>query len=276
MKLNSPIFAILLLSASTAAAQPGGEVGPPPTGPASPMPPSPPPAPSDSVERGVLEDANSGRTWLAPTALTAPAGTFSFSDWQLFWVGAGYSPTDKLSLSASTMIPLTSDFPIIIFATGKLQLLDAGRLKVAGHAGFLFFNLNESDVDGDETFTAASLGGVATYCLDDDCHSVLNGFIAGGFALEYAADQTSVPFGVSAAYIQRLTRMVKLILEVDSGFVAGEFDAAADGFLGWYGVRFTSKNIGVDLGLVKLFCDGCDSEFLPLGYPVVNFTYRSL
>jgi hypothetical protein len=46
------------------------------------------------------------------------------------------------------------------------------------------------------------------------------------------------------------------------------------GTLAWYGARFTSKNIGVDLGFVKNVCNDCSDE-MPMGFPFVSFSYRN-
>ncbi len=266
MKLNYALFALLVLSSSTAAAQPGTEAGPPP-----PPGPAPAPAPPGNIDLGVIEDANSGRMFFAPTALTPPAGTFSFQDWWVLFAGVGYSPSDNVALSVSTLVPVVTDMPVVILGSAKVKLVDSGPLKVAGHASVLY--LQESVSDSNDNFSTATLGGVATYCLDPDCHSMVNGYLAGGFALE-DVDQSVVPFVASIGLVQRLSRRVKLVLEADTAFVLGEETDSADGFLGCAGVRFTSKNIGVDFGVVRpIPCDGCDQL---IAVPMLNFTYRSL
>src|SRR5213596_3632447 len=65
---------------------------PPPTAPM--QPPQPPPAEESHVDKGILEDANAGRSWISPTALTEPAGTWTFSDFELLLASLQYSPTD--------------------------------------------------------------------------------------------------------------------------------------------------------------------------------------
>lgn len=201
-----------------------------------------------------------------PTALTEPAGTWSFSDYELFLVGLAYSPTDQLSISATTLLPITEDVPLVLLVNGKLQVIRSGRVRGAVQAA-----ITTVREDGDGA-TAAVLGGVLTLCIDADCHSHFSGYLAAGFAHE---DQSAVPFLVAGSLAYRLGKYVKVVLEADSGFIAGEIDVAADGFLGWYGVRFTSSIIGVDLGFAKPICEDCDIG-LPMGFPFVSFTYRSL
>ena len=205
-----------------------------------------------------------------PTALTAPAGTWSFTDYELLAVGVGYSPTDQLALSAVTLLPLTKDFPLVLFATAKYQLARAGRVRIAVQGALL--HVRDSSGDSSDSFTAGNLGAAATYCIDLECHSHVTGYLGAAFAYD---NQSSVPFfgGVSLAY--RVAGHVKLLVEADSGFVAGELSAAADGFLLSYGVRFTSKNIGVDLALVKPIYDGSGDDELLLGVPFISFTYRN-
>lgn len=238
---------------------------PPPPMPMQPPPP-PPPAPT-TVDQGTLEDANAGRNWLAPTALMDPKGTWSFSDFELFVVGASYAPTDTLSLSAATLIPITSDQPFVGLFSAKLQFLRAGRVRLAAHGALTVVS------DENDGFNAAVLGGAGTLCLDDLCRSHLTGYLAAGFA---DADQSAVPFVVSAAGVFRVSRRVKVVLEVDSAFIAGDINETADGFLAWYGVRFTSPSIGVDVGLAKPIVDGDDGDAFPLGFPFVSLTYRGL
>ncbi len=273
-------------------AQPGPEGEPPPiveeVPPPAPssgepppmaMAPAPPPgwvppvavAPVDPLlatfDAGVLEDANSGRNWLSPTALLPPKGTFTFSDFQLFIIGASYSVTDEFQLSASTLLPIVADLPFVGMASGKLQLLRTGRMRGAAQ----LTALHVSD-DGDSA-TAFAAGGALTLCIDVGCHSYASGYLGVGFAFE---DNSSVPIFGSAALLVRVARHVKLMFEVDTGGVIGELDAAANGVLFWYGVRFTSRNIGVDLGFVKPICDGCEIDELPLGLPFIALSYRAL
>ncbi|MBA3820569.1 MAG: hypothetical protein H0X17_16885 [Deltaproteobacteria bacterium] len=233
--------------------------------------PAPPPpgatvAATSTVDLGVVNDANSGRSWLSPTALTPPAGTWSFSDFELLFVSGAYAVTDQLQISATTLLPIAEDMPFFGMLSAKLQVLRSGRVRGAAHAAVLHVTEGSG-----AAVTIGTLGGALTLCLDDDCHSHLTGYLGAGFADE---EQSSVPFVASAALTFRVARLVKIVLEADSAFIAGEIDETANGFLGWYGVRFTSKNIGVDLGFAKPICDGCE-DGLVMGFPFVSFTYRA-
>lgn len=291
-----PGVALTVLT-STALAQPGADMPPPPpppadgsvTGAASPgAPPATPPPPATApppqqpmedqrypmpltpwrgVPAGVIEDANSGRGWLAPTALTPPAGTWTFSDYELFIVGASYALTDAFQVSAATLLPITSDMPFVGLFSAKARLLSAGKLHVAA-AGSLFVA-----VDSGDSVSAGAVGGTATLCLDDGaCRSHVTGYLAAGLAND---DQTVIPFIASVAVAARLGDRLKIVVEANTGFLTGEVNDIASGFLGWYGLRFYSSSIGVDVGFVRPFGEDVDAD-LVLGLPFLSFTYRQL
>jgi hypothetical protein len=273
---------LLCACARLAIAQPMEPEQPPPPPPpppgetmyAPPVPPPPTEAPPGLKEPGILEDANSGRGWLTPTALMAPAGTWSVSDFELFMAGASYSPSDSTSVSLTTLLPIVEDMPLWVLLSGKVQLADSGQLKLAAQGTFTYFS-EESFGDTVSTY-GGSLGGAATYCLARDCYSHVTGYVAAAFAKD--SDNSAVPFIVGASAVFRVARRVRLVFEADSGFVLGDINENIDGFLGWYGVRFTSRNIGVDLGFAKpvYYGDGETDDPLVLGLPFVSFTYRGL
>lgn len=252
------------------AVEPMPDEPPPPPGPAAAPPPAAEPPPS-TVDAGVIADANSGRGWLLPTALTPPAGTWSFSSFELFVIGGGYAITDQLQVSLTTLIPLTSDFPILGLLSGKYQVIKAGRVRGAVQAAVFYADTKD---EGDSSVTVFNAGGALTYCIDAGCHSHATGYLGTGFA---SADQSAFPLMFGASLALKVGRHVKFVLEADSAAIVGEIDAVADGFLLWYGARFTSKFIGVDLGFAKPIYEGSgEDDFLPLGFPFVAFTYRSL
>lgn len=278
---------ILVFGAATAYAQPaaqppseppfaGPPAGPPmqqPVDPAMQPPPQalpPPPAPPEStVDKGVLNDANAGRGWMAPTALTEPGGTWSISDYELFLLSIGYAINDQLSISATTIPPLTTDFPLWLLSNAKYQVLKAGRIRAALQGAFTYFSLNDGSTN--DSFTAGEVGGAVTVCIDDECNSHVSGFLGAGFAQD---TDSAVPFLGAATLVARLGKRVKFVAEVDSAFIAGKVNDVADGALLWYGLRFTSRTLGVDLGFVRPV--GVSDSGLALGIPVVTFSYRNI
>jgi hypothetical protein len=242
------------------------------------MQPEPPPAaPASTVDKGVMNDANAGRGWMTPTALTEPGGTWSVSDYELFLLQIGYAINDQLSISATTIPPLTQDFPLWLLASAKLQVLKAGRVRAAVQGAVTYYSIKDTISDGTGTmsstqsFTAADLGGALTLCLDDDCNSHVSGFLGAGFAHD---TNSSVPFVGAATLVARFAKHVKFVAELDSAFIAGQVNDVARGALAWYGVRFTSSMIGVDLGFVRPI--GVGDTGLVLGFPILTFSYRNV
>jgi hypothetical protein len=271
---------VLVWGAATASAQPGqsAQSEPPPAAPPEGAPVMQPPAqamqpppaePESTVDKGVVNDANAGRGWMAPTALTEPAGTWSISDYELFLVSVGYAVSDRLSISATTIPPLTTDFPLWLLFNAKLQVLKAGKVRAAVQGAFTYFSIKDSG--STDSFTAGELGGAVTLCIDDECNSHVSGFLGAGFARD---TDSAVPFIGAATLVGRLGRHVKFVGEIDSAFIAGNVNDVADGALLWYGLRFTSKNIGVDLGFVRPV--GVGDSGLALGIPVLTFSYRAM
>lgn len=286
MRLAISIVCGLALATSVAHGQ---GAGPPGTAPTTPPPapapvtaPAGTPAPEEvatpptTVDPGTVADANSGRVALMSTALTPPAGSFSFEDWELFLISAGYAVTDQLVITATTMVPVTSDF-YWGFVSAKLQVLKTGRVRLAAQAGVAGFLDNQSSTDGasssNDSASGFDLGGAATLCLDDGCFSHVDASVVAGFAWQ---NQSSVPVGFAGGIVGKVARKIRIVAEADSAHMFGDISGQANGFLGWYGLRFTSRDIGVDLELVKPFCSDCSTKEFPLGFPWVTFTYRSL
>jgi hypothetical protein len=255
------VFLGVVLSGSSALAQalpPGQPVAPPGLSPVAAAP---------TVDQGVLDDANATTNLFMPTALTPPAGSFGFHDYELFVIGLSYAPSDQLLLSASTLVPVVDGQPFVGLFSAKFQVIRSGNLRAALHGTALL-------VGGDDAFSSGTAGAVATVCLNTECSSHLSGYLAAGFASD---SEVAVPFLFAGGAVLRLSRRVKFLIEGDSAYVAGDINDIANGFLLWYGLRFTSANMSGDIGFVKpvSFDDDFDTEVFPIGFPVVSFTYRS-
>jgi hypothetical protein len=249
---------------------------------------APAPEETTTVDKGTLEDANAGRVAIMPTALTPPKGAFSFEDWELFLISASYAVSDQLVISGTTMVPITSDV-YWGFISAKLQVVKQGNLRVAFQAGAAGATTKDTTTQYDSmgniigmtsTSTAGGgfdLGAAATYCIDADCFSHVDGAVVAGLATH---GNSSVPVGFLGGVVARISHKVRFIAEADTAHMFGNISGQANGFLGWYGLRFTSSQIGVDLTLVKPFCtdsSSCDTgSTFPAGFPFVTFSYRSL
>ena len=270
-----------LAAAQPAPDDPAGAPAPPPPPLVIVQPPSaqpmtllPAPAPRlyPNTDRGTLDDANAGRVALMSTALTPPEGTWSFEDYELFLVAASYAPTDTLVLTATTMVPVTSEF-YWAFLSAKLQVVRAGNLRVALQGGV--FGIFGTDSYSNDSTGAFDLSAIATYCLDSDCYNHVSGSAIAGFARQ---GNSSVPVAFSAGIVAKISNHVRFVAEADTAHLFGDLSGQTNGILAWYGLRFTSKQIGVDLELVRPFCGGddCKMDTFPLGVPFVAFSYRGL
>jgi hypothetical protein len=230
-------------------------------------PPPPPGAPLDPAP-GLREDPHIDRAWFSPTAMTQPAGTFSFNSYELVLLGLTYGVTDSFQLSAITLPPYVEDIPFVGYVSGKLSLPLSGRVRLGGSLG-----LGLAAHDGD-TGTFGILGGALSICTDEPCASLVSFYLYAGFFLEESEDV--IPIGYGASLIQRLGRRVKLVLDVGSGGVlASNSRQFAEGVVVSYGLRFFTGNIAGDIGLIRpiFFNEDVDMPFI-LGVPAVTFSYR--
>lgn len=211
-----------------------------------------------------FSDANATTSFLMPTALMPAAGSFGFHDYELLIIGGSYAPSNNLLFSLSTLVPLFDEQPFVGLASAKVQMYRGPSLRVAAH-GALFF---VTDEDG---FTSGTLGAVATLCLNVECSTHVSGYAAAGLVND---NDNEVPLIFSGSLAARITDRVRFLTEVDTGVVTGEVNEVSDGFLLWYGLRFTSRHISGDIGFVKPIYEDADDE-LPIGLPVVSFTFRS-
>ncbi|HRC56357.1 MAG TPA: hypothetical protein PKU97_10560, partial [Kofleriaceae bacterium] len=254
-------------AAQPAPADPAAQPAPPAPAPYVP-PPMPAQEPEDpGLDAGVLQDANATTNMFMPTALTPPGGTFGLHSYELFFVGASFSPTDRLLLSITSLVPLVSGQGFYGLLSAKYQVVRSSNLKVALHG-------TTSILGGDADFTAGLVGGVATLCLNYDCTTHASGYAGVGLA---ANDQSSFPIAFSGGLVVRMSRALRLLVELDSALIAGEINDVANGGLLWYGVRFASPSISGDVGFVRPFStdDDWDTEVFPIGLPVVSITFRS-
>lgn len=229
-------------------------------------------APDAAAPDAAREDANIDRGFLMSTAHTHPAGSVVFNNYELFWLGLTYAATDNLQLTVNAMVPISEEFQMGALS-GKLKLVDTGQLKVAAFGTLLLVSV-DLDEGGSEMETATILGGVASLCTDESCHSTLSATISAGF--DNLEDEGRVPLIYGVSLVHKVSRRVKLLLEVDNATVFGDEVEPARGFLVGYGVRFFSGEIAGDVGLIKPFAEDLeDDDSFPLGFPFVNFTYRA-
>lgn len=222
-----------------------------------------PPANSaaSKVEQGIVDDANSGHSWLMPTALTEPAGTGSISDLELAGISASYAVTDRLAVGATIVLPnLGYDL------TAKFQLLKAGRLRIAAHGMLSYFQNRGTDAGG--MATVGEAGGVATLCIDTICRSHLSGYLAAGVGGNHGT--SGLLLGASSLALG-IGKNVKAVFEIDKGAsVGGDF---MNGAIGWVGLRLTTKTLSLDGGIATPL-DATGNRWLDGDLPFFSVTYR--
>ncbi len=220
--------------------------------------------PPSSVDQGIVDDANAGRGWAMPTALTETAGTWTFSDFNLYVLSASYAATDRLTLGLTTMVPTGTGFRFGSLS-GKLQLVRSWRVRVAAQSKLTYLQDPESAMA--DMVAIGDAGGAITLCIDAICSSHLSGYVGAGVT---RSSRTSALLIGAGSLVLGLTTHFKLMLEFDKG-VGG---AVGNGYLGWYGLRYTSKAFSVEAGAVMPF-DEAGRKWVGSGLPFVGLTYRS-
>ncbi|TMQ11793.1 MAG: hypothetical protein E6J90_33660 [Deltaproteobacteria bacterium] len=215
-----------------------------------------------AVDDGVADDAASGRGWAMPTALTAPAGTWTLSWSELYMVSASYAVTDRFTLGVGAVLRSTSAGAGL---DAKLQLARSGRLRIAAQGAITAFRNPDLQMPG--TVTLGSLGGAVTLCIDVACGSQLSTYLGLGLAHH---DTTSAIVLDAESLTLKITNRIKLVFEFDRG-ISGGF---GNGSLGWYGVRFMGRALALDLGLATPV-DTDIRRWLGSTLPFVAVTYRS-
>lgn len=242
-----------LLPASLAAAQPG-------EAPAVELAAPPPPT-------GAATDPNIDRGFLLPTAETQPRGSITFNDYELFITGLTVGVTDDLQLSATTILPMFEDMPLVATGSGKVRLVNAGRLRVAAHG-----SVTVVTADGEAAYLS-TVGGTGSVCLDDGCHSMLSATLgAMGAAGDDADGEAAVYYG--ASLVQKIAPRAKLLLELAGASADLTSDASERIEALNYGIRFYGPNLAADVGFVRPL--GLEDDELVMGVPFVNLSYRAL
>ncbi len=224
-------------------------------------------------------DPNIDRGFLQPTALTQPAGSLTYNNYELLLHGLTYGITDRVQVSATVLAPLVSQMPFVGVASVKWQFLSAARLHLAlqGSGTMLHVALTESDAPSGTVSNNVFLvgaGAFASYCLREDCSSLASLSATYQLALDGGGSTSSVVV-YGGSIVHRVAQHVKLLGEITSaagGTGTSNLDNVS-GALASYGVRFHNANLASDIGFMKpIFTDS--SEPFLLGLPFINVSYR--
>jgi hypothetical protein len=217
------------------------------------------------------DDPNVDRGFLLPTAMTQPAGSLTYNNYELVLHGLTYGITDNVQASVTVLSPITDEMPFVGFAAVKARvpLGESVHLAFQGSVG-----MGHSFESSSDDATVYTIGGGAflSACLREDCSSIASASVMAtrGFA---NGEKSPYLLIYGGSIVHRVSPRIKLLLEVTSAAAAsGDDTENIPGFLASYGVRFHTGSIAADVGFVRPFGD--DSDDFLLGLPFVNISYR--
>ena len=232
--------------------------------------------PATPSARATATDPNIDRGFLLPTAMTQPAGSVTYNNYELLLHGITYGITDRVQASVTVMSPIVEDMPFVGFAAVKGRVVAADRFHLAlqGSLGWVHaFN----STDGDANIVTGGAGVLASYCLRDDCSSLASASATYQLVMPSGSASTAHMVVYGGSIVHRVGRHVKLLGEVTSaaGGTRGSGDLEnLEGVLVGYGVRFHTNSIAADVGFLKpVATDGSDDDLL-LGLPFASVSYR--
>jgi hypothetical protein len=228
-----------------------------------------PPAPAPA-------DPNIDRGFIQPTAMTQPAGSVTYNNYELLLHGVTYGVTDQVQATLTVLPPITKDIPFVAFVAVKGRVSPDPRLHLAlqGSAGYgQDFGSNSHDA----VYTIGA-GAYASVCVRQDCSSLLSASVNYQYATATGEASGTHLVVYGGSLVHRVGAHVKLLAELTSaagGDGHGSLDNI-DGFLASYGVRFFGGSFAGDVGFVKPIDTGShdvNGDFV-LGLPFVNVSYR--
>jgi hypothetical protein len=222
---------------------------------------------------GPSSDPNLDRAFLLPTAMTQPRGTLTYNNYELLLHGLTYGITDRLQVSVTVDSPISKDMPLFGTAALKGHVLALGRFHLALQ-GNLGYGGAFNDDGNAHAFTVGA-GTLASFCLREDCSSLLSA--SATYQLVLAGGQNGEAHAIiyGGSIVHAVGSHVKLLGEVTSAAAGAEgvFENAP-GVLASYGVRFHTSNIAADVGFIKPISSDGDLGGLLLGLPFVSVSYR--
>jgi hypothetical protein len=233
-------------------------------------------APATPGARGASDDPNIDRGFLLPTAMTQPAGSVTYNNYELLLHGLSYGITDNLQASVTVLSPIVKDMPFVGFAAVKARIVSVDRFHLALQGSVGWAHEFNSSTTTNDIYTTG-IGAFASTCLRADCSSLVSAS---------ATYQAAFPDGTSGrtdmviyggSIVHGVGRHFKLLGEVASaagrGGTTGDLQNL-DGVLVDYGVRFHTDAIAADVGFMKpISGSATDGNFI-LGLPFVNVSYR--
>ncbi|HEY7372125.1 MAG TPA: hypothetical protein VIF57_08210 [Polyangia bacterium] len=232
-------------------------------------------APSPAA-RGTSDDPNIDRGFLLPTAMTQPAGSVTYNNYELLLHGVSYGITDRVQASVTVLSPIVQDMPFLGFASVKARIVSVDRFHLALQGSLGWGHSFDSSDTSRDAYTAGA-GAFASYCLREDCSSLasVSATYQAVFPGSFSNRTDMVIYGGSI--VHGVGRHFKLLGEVASaagrGGGSGDLENI-DGVLVGYGVRFHTDAIAADVGFMKpVSGSATDGDFI-MGLPFVSVSYR--
>jgi hypothetical protein len=216
--------------------------------------------------QGAEDDPNLDRSFLFPTGMTQPQGSFTYNNYDLALHGLTYGFTDRLQGSATILPTYLPEMPFIINLAVKGQVVRLERFHLALQGSV-------SVVSGHEDAKGFSAAVLTSVCLSKDCASLAS---AGVLSL-FSDRSKSFVLAYSGSLTQKLSESTKLLIEVNAASYYDHDDGfdTLPGILLNYGIRFHGRKFACDVGLMRPIVEDNDIDWPTLGIPFASFTYRA-
>lgn len=243
--------------------------------------PDEPRADKTPAELAQARDAAIDRGLLTSHAETIGDGKWAINAYELIFVGVTYGFTEDIQASLSTLVPITTDIPLVLALQPKFVLARTPKTVVAVRVPLTFAK--------DTTGNGSSFGSFGAGLLVDQyfgprgrigLHAgLLVTGVFGDFNFDGDGDSSGMTIGDGAGFELDLgasfgvSEAVKLILEAQVFAAAGDGGfKVADAALINYGVRIGGRGFAGDLGFIRPI--GVDTDPLLLGIPYVAISAR--
>ena len=202
--------------------------------------------------RATATDPNIDRGFLLPTAMTQPAGSVTYNNYELLLHGITYGITDRVQVSVTVLSPIVEDMPFVGFAAVKGRIV-SDRPLPPGAAGIARLGTRLQFERRRRQPLHRRRGRAGQLLPARDCSSLASASATYQLVMPTAPTPAHmVVYGGSI--VHRVGRHVKLLGEVTSA-AGGARDSGdlenLEGVLVGYGVRFHTNAIAADVGFLK-------------------------
>jgi hypothetical protein len=241
------------------------------------------PDPTDPVTRAGVAgsqaptspvDSTRDRAFLLPTADTLPAGSLVYNDYELVLMGLTYAIRDGLQITATTLVPLISNFPSLLLASLKWRIVSTPSFKLAVLGGIGYASSSFNDTGGTDRALLLDGGIFASQCFGVGCESMLT---AGAMGFDTRSSLSTNGSGIifGGSLLARVSQHVKIMAELN-GFAGKDPDSGwsvGNAGLLWYGLRFFGGQVAGDVGFFRPVGTSVSDPGV-IGYPFLSLSVR--